>query len=231
MKPAVPREELDRRAAAVRAVRSFLPAYAGLSVLLFLPALDHLSGLQLLPRGVVSWWTPILLLIMVGTAGGFLLHLAGLGQYRFGAGLRFRLVPALLDGEWVSDQEALAAMGGTAAPESPLGILAADAAEVQAAFAARGQALLAESHAAALREAESVARLVMLVTDDADPRLAPARTALAGWQDQLQLLRGRFARGEAVDPVEQAARVEADIAALRQAVDALRQAPPTRVAG
>lgn len=215
-------EERARRERVVRRVRAFFAAYAGLLVLLLLPGLSRAAGLPLLDPLASAWVARLTLLALLVAVPAFWAWLVSAGEYRFGAGLRFQLAPALFEGEYLVDPDA-ARRAGTPEHVSPLGPLVRDVAEVQARLLPGGHLALAEAHAAALREAEALARLVERVDAAAAPEpLAEARAALSAWQDHLELLRAGLL-GAGAPPAEALPVAEADLASLRRCSDALRR--------
>lgn len=216
-------EQAERRRHVVRVTRRFFLVYGLLIVLVFLPGLLRTAGLDPLGPAVGAWVARGALVGMVGAVAGYWWWLVSVGEYRMGAGLRFRLLPALLTGEYAIDPENVRRMGDAPGGASPFAGAAQDVAEVHARLLSVGRIPLAEAHVAALREAEAIGRLIEAVDPSAAPeRLDAGRAAIAAWQDHLQLLRGALLRGEA-PPMEALSAVEADLAQLRAAGDALRQ--------
>lgn len=216
-------QESERRRHVVRATRRFFLGYVLLIVVLFLPGLLRTAGVDPLGPAVGAWIARGALVGMVGAVAGFWWWLISEGEYRIGAGLRFRLLPALLSGEYDIDTDNVRRMGETPRTASPFAGAAQDVAEVHARLLPVGQVALAEAHGAALREAEALGRLMGAVDPAAAPeRLEAGRAAIAAWQDHLQLLRGALLRGEP-PPAEALPAVETDLAQLRAAGDALRR--------
>lgn len=220
--------ERARREESVAVIRGFVPIYAGMSLLLFAPALLRWLGLPAPTGTAQSTWSAALLLGLILAAAWLIQRLAGLGQYRVGAGLRFDLMAALTRGEYVPV--------GHVAPEtptvtSPLEVLRSDATELAPALTRAGEPLLSETVLAGLTEAETVARLLEL--HDRRPEGLPidaARAAIGRYTDHLLALRTDLQRGTVV-AVEHLARFEADLRALREVADALRRGPAAAATG
>ncbi len=225
MGPSDPAERA-RQAEAVSVVRTGVPAYAFLSLLLFGPPILRAIGIATPSGTLQSLWSGGLLLALIVSAAVIINRLAGLGQYRVGAGLRFDFGAALFRGEYVPVGGSLPA---TPAVSTPLPVLRADVSEVLPTLVARGDLLLAETLTAALNEAESVARLIEI--HDVNPGSRPlpaARTAIGAYTDHVLGLRNELQRGELVAAAS-LARVQEDLRALRAATDALRNEPQTAV--
>ena len=215
--------ERGRQGAAVAVVRTFVPVYGGLAALLFAPPLLRMLGLPSTTGLVQSVWSGGMLVALVVAAAWVINRLAGLGQYRVGAGLRFDFLAALLRGEYVATGGSDAS--ATPAIESPLAVLRADVTELQPTLLTTGELALAETVVAGLHEAESIARLIEI--HEGNPvglPIAAARAAVGRYTDHVLALRAELLRGGAVG-AQTSGGFQADLVELRAIGDTLRRGP------
>lgn len=212
--PDPPNDENER--SAVLGLRIFLPFYAAATATLFLPVLLRTREIS---SPVASYAATMALVLMGVSAPMFLMWLGRLGQYHARGGLKFQLIPALLDGEYVPLE------GRLLASPSPLGATAADGARAAKDLDAAGLTGLAQTLRTAIAEAEviqvSLAR-VALSPAEADPGLArDAEAALSLLRDRVVALQA----GQRQDPGELGEALEGALSRLRDVNDRLRKHP------
>lgn len=213
-----------RHQTAVRLTRLLLSAYGLAIVGLFGPAMFRVAGVEIVPRPAQAYVSGGLLLAMTVLLIVWFLRMVQLGEYSRHDGLRFALIPALLDGRYEAESFAPSARPLPAA--SPLGALAVDVASCVEVLNRAGRAHLAQSLQSTLHEGEGLAtRLLRWPPGEDDPRGALARSAIGRFEEHVQQL--RVASVPADDAAEAAfvARIEGDLDALRAAADALRTPP------
>ncbi len=146
--PSTPDREQESRQRAVRGLRIFMPLYMlGVAPLACAP-LTRIAGVEVPGLPIAA---TLCMISMAIAAPTFLAWLGRLGQYNTRTGLAFRLLPALLRGEY-------SALGQASAPQarSALGSTGEDARRAAADLDAAGLDGVAQTLRAVLSEAEIV---------------------------------------------------------------------------